>query len=162
MKTSNKKIYIFLIALALFIGIYIVANNSIRGTYTPDYNLDDFYEMPTKKVAVNEYRVVTKSEKEMLNIYFNTYITEIFENVDESYNRLDEDYRNKKFGGLNSYKNYLSSITKGFTSVPEIDKYYISNLKEETIYTVIDKNGNKYIFKIRGVMVFDVFFDDIN
>ncbi len=160
MKNKNLLVYIIIIAIMIFIGIYAIINNLIKSEYSPDYTLDDFYIIPNKKIEVNGYTVSTVNDEDMVNTYFNIYTLMLFEDIDKAYSKLNEDYRNKKYPDINSFKNYVSSITDNFTELPQISEYYIDNKDEKTVYKIIDKNGNKYIFVVTAVMEYEVYFDE--
>jgi len=114
-----------------------------------------------KEIAKNEYNgfsylAITDMTKS--SFIFNDYSQVLKGSIEESYNLLDEEYRNKKFNGIEEYKKYLAtkegldfSILKDY-SVEENDGY--------TEYNCIDQNGNKFIFREKAVMEYAVMFDD--
>ena len=104
MKNKNLLVYIIIIAIMIFIGIYAIINNLIKSEYSPDYTLDDFYIIPNKKIEVNGYTVSTVNDEDMVNTYFNIYTLMLFEDIDKAYSKLNEDYRNKKYPDINSFK----------------------------------------------------------
>ena len=160
MKNKNLPVYIVIIAIMIFIGIYAIINNLIKSEYSPDYTLEDFYIVPDKKVEVNGYTVSTVSDEDMVNTYFNTYTLMLFEDIDKAYSKLNADYRTKKYPNIKSFNDYVANITNNFTELPQIKEYYIEKKEKETIYRIIDKNGNKYIFAVTAVMEYEVYFDE--
>lgn len=160
-KPANLKVYIILIVVAVFIGVYVIINNRITTIYSPDYLLDDYYVIPNRKSGVNEYNVATVTENSMINTYFNLYISMFFENPNKAYDKLNDDYRLKRFTSFENFYNYVTNITNNFSKIPQIDKYTKKVKDDKIIYTILDKNENKYIFSVSAVMVYEVYFDDV-
>ena len=160
-KPNNLIVYIVLILIAVGIGIYVIISNSINSDYNPDYNLDNAYVMPSRKVDVNEYKVATVREDEMVSTYFNTFITLMLETPQKSFTYIDSDYKELKYNNdINKYVEHIKVLTNDYTYLPKIDVYKKEILGTNTIYNVLDTNGNKYIFSIEAVMKYRVYLDE--
>ena len=57
--------------------------------------------------------------------YINDYIYIMYSNMDKAYNLLDEDYRNKKFGNVDNYKNYIKTLNN---LSYKVDSFYIDDI----------------------------------
>ena len=110
-----------------------------------------------KNYEFNEYIPTYISDEDMAKIYLNDYIQKMYYDVETAYNLLDEEYRNKKFGGIENYKKYINSLPN---SNYKLSTYYRYEKKGYIIFGVTDQNSNMYIFKTKGVMQYKVFLDD--
>ena len=156
MKELIKKNMFFVIAILII--IVCIAVNLIRNyraskvTYENKAMVDDYVTVP-KTYNVNEYTNFNISNENAIRIYFNDFKTLVRSNINEAYSKLDEEYKNKKFPNIDSFKNYLNSIN--FVN-SEIEKYSMTSTK----YVMYDKKGNMYIFRIDGVLQYKVYFDE--
>lgn len=154
---KHKAISILIVVFIIFILFYLIRGFiASRTIYTESYLRDEEYIMNPKTYDVNEYSVTNISDEQMSNIYLIDYISLIYSDINSAYNLLDETYRNKKFGSLENFKNYITSSK--FSN--KISKYYIQTKGDYTIYGVYDSNNNLFIFKTNGVMQYTVYFDE--
>lgn len=158
MRLRNYKVYIALICIALFISVIVLLNMRGGGELAPDYDLDNFV-VPNRSANVNEYSVANVQEKELVGIYFNTFITMMIETPSKSYGYLDADYRNQEFPTFQNYLSHIQSITDNYTKVPKLAGYTISKSKDIITYYAYDTSGNQFIFKTNGIMNYVVYFD---
>lgn len=147
-KTSIK-IIIILILVIIFIGIYVLISKSLKEDKDEYIYLKDY--------DVNEYIPTYISDQDMSEIYLNDYIHFMNFDIEKAYNLLNEEYRNKKFGSLENYKNYVGSLK--FSNY-KLDRYYKKSVDGYIIFGVYDKNGNFFAFKTKGVMQYSVYLDD--
>ena len=159
MKNSTKIIIVILFAFIL-IGIYFFINSRIKVYYEPVYNIDDFYTIPSRKLSVNEYKIVEINDEEAARKYFNIFISEVFNSRDKSYNLLDDDYKENRFPTYGMYLSYLNTVTNDFSLLPKISSYSKDISGNYTIYTVLDQNNYKYVFIVEAVMKYKVKFDE--
>jgi len=155
---KNNKVLSILVAgficLLLFYVIrHIIASNTI---YTESYLRDEEYIMNPKVYGVNEYSVANISNEQMAGIYLADFRNSIYEDINITYNLLNETYRNIKFGSLENFKNYLNSNN----ITVKVSKYYFDQDNGYDIYGVYDSNDNLIIFKTKGVMQYEVYLDD--
>lgn len=142
----KKDVITLLILILLFVGTYILLSNLTKK--------DE--ELVVQNYEVNEYIPVYISEDEMAKIYLNDFITKVYVNIDEAYEFLNEEYRTKRFGSSKNFLEYMKTLSLSFN----VDKYAKSSKGGYTIFKIYDKNGNFYIFKIKGVMQYSVYLDD--
>lgn len=120
-------------------------------------------------------------EEDIIEKYFLDYIENAVNFPEEAYNNLDEEYRNKKFGNLESFKEYVKTnpdiedIYKTYntnredytnymeylTSVKNIklEKYSKSSQDGYTRYICQDTYNNYYIFKVTELMQYSLILD---
>ena len=147
---SIKTAIIVVISVILLALIYTVLNK----IFNDDSNKYSDY---LKDYEVNEYIPVYISDEAMAKIYLKEYIDTMYTNVEVAYNLLDEEYRNKKFGSLDEFKNYVNSLN---LQVPVMDKYYLHDSDGYEIFGVYTKDNRFYAFKTKGVMQYSVYLDD--
>ena len=151
MKDSSIKRVILVVALLLVFSLaYLLIKH-----FTEDDSLE--YEDYLKDYEVNEYISVYVTDEDMARRYLNDYIHNMYFDIEYAYSLLDEEYRNKKFGSLDNYKNYVYSLTY---PTYELAKYYKTSSDGYLIFGVYDKNGNLFVFKTKGVMQYTVYLDD--
>lgn len=152
-----------LVAVVLLIFILIASFFGIRYLLT----LDDIYidssirntdyQIIEKQYGINEYSKINISENQMAINYLNDYKNNLINDIDTAYNSLNVDYRNKRFGSLEAFKNYINGI-----NINDIilDKYQVKSKNKNDYYYLYDKNNNIYIFKITSVMEYELYLDD--
>lgn len=148
-KRNLKTIIVIIIVIIVLFSLYFLLNYLFKDeeksyTYLKNYK-------------VNEYIPTYVSDQDMAKIYLNDYINNMYTNIEAAYNLLDEEYKNKKFGSLDNYKKYVSSLTY---SSYKISTYYKYNKEGYVIFGVTDENSNTFIFKTNGVMQYSVFLDN--
>lgn len=148
-KINFKAIIIILIATIALFSFYFLLNHFFEKD-------EEVYEY-LKNYKVNEYIPTYVSDEDMARIYLNDYINNMRYNVEKAYSLLDKEYRNKKFGSLENYKSYISSLQ---TTSYKLSTYYKNSKNGYIIFGVTDQNSNLYIFKTKGVMQYSVFLDD--
>ena len=144
-----KIILIIVIAIIVLFSLYFILNKI--------FNKDEEAYNYLKNYEVNEYIPTYVSDEDMAKIYLNDYIQKMYYDVETAYNLLDEEYRNKKFGSIDNYKNYINSLPN---LNYKLSTYYKYEKKGYIIFGVTDQNSNVYIFKTKGVMQYSVFLDD--
>ena len=151
MKDNTVKIIaLIVVLLSLLTGAYLLLKH-----FTKDNSLE--YEEYLKNYEVNEYIDTYVTDEDMARRYLNDYIHNMYFDIENAYSLLDEEYKNAKFGSLDSYKNYVNSLNY---SSYQMDKYYKTSKDGYLIFGVYDKNGNLFIFKTKGVMQYTVYLDD--
>lgn len=114
-----------------------------------------------KKIEIenNKYNSIKKSElitkEQICVIYLSDYIDKIYNDIDLSYKILSKSMK-EKYTTLEEYKNYINNNIDKITT--EADKCSLEKIGNNRLYTVIDKNKNKYIFNEESIMNYEVDF----
>ena len=114
-----------------------------------------------KKVSIenNRNNNVKKSElitkEQICVIYLSDFVSNINENIELSYNNLSKIMK-ERFPIFKEYEDYINNNIEKITS--EADKCLLEKIGNNRVYTVIDKNENKYIFTEKSVMNYEVSF----
>ena len=92
--------------------------------------------------------------------YLNDYIDNVYRDINKSYELLNIDYRNSRFGSVEKYKEYLQSIN--FSDEVKVYKYSTYEMLGFKYYDILDKNNNRFIFKTNGVMQYELYFEKLD
>lgn len=113
-------------------------------------------EIKLTSVEKNDYNIVqyiTTNTEEDCKRYLDYYKKMALSNPEEAYNRLDEEYRNLRFGSLDAYKQYIEENKKDIQSI-QISQYMTNTENGVKQNIAKDKYGKIYIFE--GVDLFDL------
>lgn len=111
-----------------------------------------------KKNEYNTYKYIVLNSQKQAEMYIQNFENNLRYKIKESYNKLDEEYKKKRFGSLEKYQQYMNENEKYFLNF-ELNKYKEENNDNYTEYICIDQYGNYYIFKDKGVMDYTVMLD---
>lgn len=138
------------VIVLVFFGAYLLLS---KLTENESLGYDEFL----KNYEINEYIATYVSDEDMARIYLNDYIHNMYSDIESAYNSLAVEYRNKKFGTIENYKNYVYGLTY---SSYTLSSYYKKDVSGYIIFGVYDNNGNFFAFKTKGVMQYSVYLDD--
>lgn len=103
-----------------------------------------------------DFNVIT--DETYVQDLFRKYKEEILYNTTLAYEHLDEEYKNKRFGTLESFQAYAKENIRA-NVIAKISQYQKSVTDEYTQYICIDQNGNYYIFKESAAMNYGLILD---
>ena len=119
-------------------------------------------ENDDKTIEENEYNVFSYyriTDEELIRKYISNFKLNVIYNTSESYNMLDESYREKKFGDIEQYKKYINeNINYIRNSI--LKSYNVYEQENIIYYDYVDNYNNHYIFKETATMQYTVFLDD--
>lgn len=107
----------------------------------------------------NVFSIISIDDKTMANTYFLNYKSEMLYNIENAYNLLDKEYREKRFLDFYDYKQYVENNLEKIKKA-NLTKYYVTKYNNYTLYTCIDQYNNYYIFMETSVMEYTVMLDD--
>jgi len=102
--------------------------------------------------------IVTKTEisdVDICKLYFSDYMDKILNDVDGAYDLLDESMISN-YSSIDDFKKFLNEHRDMLTTSSNLCG--ADELKDQRIYTVVDKFENVYTFKEQGVMNYKVSF----
>ena len=150
---KNRSIIILILVFIILIVFFLLRNYISNKRFNDKTTIE--YQMVPKTYEVNEYVSLDISDSDMATIYYNDYIKNMYIDLEGSYLLLDSEYRNAKFGSVDSYIKYMNTLEFG-----KVEKYYKHEKDDYIIYGVYDNYNNLYIFKTKGVMQYSVYLDD--
>lgn len=124
---------------------YIIDNN-LGESKIAKQNLDKLKNTKIESQDANYYVSDAYDDEYIAKYYFNIYKTNLQGNVEEIYRKMDKNYREKRFGTLQDYKNYVSENYKELLKC-NVNQYNTEIENEDTNYICKDQFGNYYIFK---------------
>lgn len=147
-------IVIFIFTLSFFGIRHLLTLDDI---YIESSLRNEEYQMIDKKYGINEYSRIIVSENQMALNYLNDYKSNLMNDINSAYNSLNIEYRNKKFGSIEVFKEYIKNINV-YNIV--LDKYRVEEINDLEYYYLYDTNDNLYIFKINSVMEYELYLDE--
>ena len=106
----------------------------------------------------NKYKDQTNKYKTITIPYFEKMKTDLLYDQEYIYNLLDDEYKEKKFGNIDGFKNYIELNKKTFLNM-EIQKYARYYYDGYTQYVALDNFGNYYIFNETSTMNYKILLD---
>lgn len=148
--------------------IYIVKTDNKNSTFSiePIDNKSELEKIQFNNIEAsienevyNEFEYNEGSIEDTINIYTNYCRKIIINNYEGFYNNyLENNYKERRFSTLQSFKNYIDKDIESLESI-YIKKHQENQYDNYTEYTCIDQYGNYYIFQEKGVMDFTVKLD---
>lgn len=135
-----------------------ISVNSEQKVFSIIPNKMEQSDFSIEKNEYNTYEYNVLNTQKQVEMYIQDFTNNLKYKLEESYNKLDEEYRNKRFGNLEKYQKYMNENQKNFEDF-ELTKYKEENKDDYTEYICIDQYGNYYIFKDKGVMNYTVMLD---
>lgn len=140
-------------------------NNSFYITPIDFQKYQDVDEIPLEtkdeNIELNKNNLFSFSimqENEIAQKYFTYYKDLMLENPEMAYEMLEEEYRNKRFGNVDEFKNYITKNQEEIKSYLA-KEYIVNSLEDGTEYICQDQYKHSYIFKVSAVMQFKVKLD---
>ncbi len=107
----------------------------------------------------NTYYSVNMLDTQMANMYLKEFAKLLKTDIREAYNKLQEEYKQKRFPTQSSLEQYVK-LKKDYVLEPQAKSVSVSNTDQETIYTIRDYYGNRYIIKEKAVLDYTIELDD--
>ncbi len=150
------------IVMELYLAVNLDKNNNTFSIEILEDNnsIDKIKEI--KEIAENENNqisMVEVSEKEIVLDYINLYKTLVLGNPEWVYNNvLNEDYRDKRFKGVNDFKTYIENNRQKIVGI-RAESYKSTISDNDTRYVITDQYGSYYIFTENEVMDYTLILD---
>lgn len=154
---KNKKVIFICIGLILITFILYLSLNK-KDEVLNESNTESYSYL--KNYSSNEYVPVYVTEEDMVKKYLNDYKNNMLTDLNEAYNSLNKDYREKRFGSLDKYKEYIDNFITLSTYSMEVDKYSVSSIGGDKVFNIYDKSGNQYIIREKSIMNYEVYLDE--
>lgn len=124
-----------------------------------NFNQDSFKLLGYSKIEnrkYNKYSYQLISDEFYCNDLFKSYINRLKYNLDNTYNLLEQNYKNKKFANIEDYKEFIENI-----NVNDIllNSYSIRKNGNKKDIICLDNYGRTYIFYEAYVMNYTVVLD---
>lgn len=100
---------------------------------------------------INEYVSVEVDSEFMCQQYLNLYKNIALAKPEKAYEFLDKEYRQKRFGEISNYIQYLKNNQEDLRNL-QLTQYLVNGYDEYTEYVCKDQNENLYIFNEKALM----------
>ena len=127
---------------------YYAAMNSIEENKNQDI-IFDYNQF--EKLNISDYAMSTK--------YLVDFRKLALYNIEQSYQYLDAEYREKRFPQYELYKSYINRNVSKLMQA-KVEEYEITKEENITIYTIKDQLGNYYMFQEMAPMQYTVILDN--
>ena len=105
----------------------------------------NFSKDSVDKNDFNTFKYKNTDSQTVAMDYFNNYKNLLSNNAEALYNVLDEEYREKRFGSLEDFQQYLNSNREELEGA-NVSSYLVNNYENYTEYVCKDQYENLYIF----------------
>lgn len=125
------------------------------------YKLGEEVKIPITNIEDRKYnktKYVSVGSNEIAQKYFENYKKMLQYDSEELFNKLEPDYKIKKFGTLQNFNKYISTNKQKLQN-SNITKYSKQINEGITQYICVDQNGKYYIFRETSVMDYTVILD---
>lgn len=116
-------------------------------------------ELTISKNKYNLFKNINVTNEDMARNYLNDYINKALNYPELAYNLLDEEYKNKRFGNLEEYKNNMSENENQMENTTMV-KYGVNEKDNYTEYIIVDNFDNYYTIKENGIMDYTILLDN--
>ena len=106
----------------------------------------------------NQFSNVVVDDKYITRELFLAYKRISLARPDIFYNFLDEEYRNLRFGNLESFEKYIDNNREELSKI-SYDKYQVNNYSDYKEYLCTDYYNNIYTFKVENLSNYSVLLD---
>lgn len=108
----------------------------------------------------NTFSYMKIEDNEIVNKYFENLKELLLYYGDDAYNKLDSEYKDKRFGNKNEFDDYLKN-NKETIQLMQLSKYEIKSNNNYVDYKCVDRYNNTYILREQnGIMRYSLFLDD--
>lgn len=109
----------------------------------------------------NEFTINSIPNVKIATRYYESFIFLTMDNIEESYNLIDQEYKEKKFNNnIENYKSYINNnLNYKGKIIPHVEECKVVIENSNTFYIVTDSNENRYIFKEISVNNISVMLD---
>lgn len=141
--------------------VLVDINTSSYGIYPIDSNdyKDIINGIKRIKIDNNSNNVVKTSssisKEQMCVVYLSDYIDKLNNDINSAYDVLSNSMK-EKYVSLDNFRMYINNNLNRITT--DADKCSLEKVKNKRIYTVLDKNSNKYVFVETNIMNYKVDF----
>lgn len=160
LKLLKNGIIILIIAIILVLIILLAVIN-IEKNKKPDSIFKQSDNTHYEEIKYNKYNEIPYAyinDQQLCNTYLTDYKKSMLNNKEEAYKKLDKDYREKRFGSLENFKNYIAKNEEKIYGI-KLVKYEVKVGKNGNTYICIDQYGNYYIFNETSIMQYTVILD---
>lgn len=158
-KSEKTNIEYFIVTLDEFNSTYMVEPlKDIENINEIELDANKNYDKIENKENINKYSYVRIDDAEMSAKYFRQYKEMMIKNTEKAYNMLAKEYRDKRFGNYDKFKQYIEK-NKQEISRTYIKQYLVNKTENGKEYICKGGNENVYVFNATSVTDYTVQLD---
>ena len=127
-----------------------------------NYNQINNYVENIQNIQANEnnlFEYISIDDSERVNYYFETYREALNNNeIEKSYQMLDEEYRNAKFGNIGNYQRYVNENRDKILSM-SIQLYGYTSENSGMLFVCTNQYSENIIIKCKNAINFSIMLD---
>ena len=135
---------------------YMLSKNYINIQEGKNIKIENFDKIEDK--VYNVFFDDNVSDEQYIKDLLNNYKNNALYDLEYCYNLLEDEYKNERFGSLESYKKYIDLKSRDIVLM-EASKYKVYDNNGLKQYIVIDNKENYYIFIEENVMCYSIILD---
>lgn len=128
---------------SIFLSDYIEKYNYSRKMNKSDIKID---KNLLDANLYNKIIIGTITDEDMSKEYFNIQKNNLLYDIEKIYNKLDTEYKEKKYSDYLEFEKYFSDLRNQLRE-STLAKYSVANINNKSIYTLIDNNNRYYIIE---------------
>ena len=118
---------------------------------------DENIDIPQGTYNNFEYEYINNVKQ--MEIYLEDFVFEIFNNIENAYNLLNEEYRTRRFGNINEFVEYVTEKQNQIRNI-KIVQYSVDDEGGTKVYKGTDEYGNYYQIIENAYMEYEVILDN--
>lgn len=159
--TETKSEYNFMITVDLDTNAFEIYLDDYISKYNYTEENISKLEVNSNNIELNDnnkFSTISYSDQDMAAKYLSDYKNILSNDLEEAYNILDQEYKEKKFDSYEEFTEYYEDRKNGIFSY-SLENYEVTEYNSYTKYICVDSYGNYYIFYATGVMNYTVMLD---
>ena len=134
---------------------YIEKFGYSENTTISELNIDENY---IEDNGYNTFYSMNITNAYIARQYFEDFKDKILANPKKAYEKIDEEYKNEKYGDYENYKKYVEENYNKIKNA-EFSQYQVGKNGEYSQYICVDENENYYIFLEKSLFDYAVILD---
>lgn len=158
---NNKKFELIVLADNIRKTFYIIPPKYFENKNI-NIKIGDNFNIYTKnEIENNQYNTFMQkvyTNQDMAKEYLNIYRISMQYDPEYMYNKLDDEYKQKRFGTYEEFKKYVNK-NRTRIATEQLSKFKVNNYDDYKEYILIDKNENYYIIKETAIGEYSLILD---
>lgn len=143
------------ITFSLFLGDYIDKYNYSENTEKEEIKVNNLNITDNN---INTFSYARVTDENIVKGYLQLYKNLALKNPKKAYEKLDKEYREKRFGNYEKFILYINENSEDISNI-EATSYLINRYETYTEYVIKDQYENIYVFKETEIMKYTLTLD---
>ena len=152
---KNKIITCIIIIIVALVFCYIINNKEYFNKTPLEYEKEVI-----EKYEANTYIPVYVTQSDIANKYLNDYKNLMLKDINKAYNLMNKEYRENKFQEESVFEQYINNKKSVAFYKMTVREFSVFTKNGYKFYYIISSSDDKFIFKEKSIMNYEVFLDD--